>query len=85
VVADIMGTVRFAWLPNQGQPHRVAPTVAPTSLTGLINTAGTKITCSWLNPLNFLATTFENITNLTLYLRHASKKRKSKKKNCAKI
>ena len=66
---------------NQGQPRRVAP----TRLTGLINTAGTKFTCSWFTPLNFLATTLENINNLTLYLRHASKKRKSKKKNCAKI
>jgi hypothetical protein len=65
----------------KGQPQGIAP----TRLTGLINTAGTKFTCSWLNPLNFLAPTFENINNLILYLRHATRKEKSKKKNRLKI
>jgi polyferredoxin len=71
------------WSPLGGRSG--VPTQGHPKETGLINTAGTKFTCCWLNPLNFLAITFENINNLALYLRHASKKRKSKKKNRAKI
>jgi hypothetical protein len=54
--------------------------IPPIKFNGFNHLPGTKSRQRWLNPLNFLGRTFENIKPITLYLPHALKKKKSKKK-----
>ena len=78
------------WSPVGGAHTGALPTSTRATTRGRPNNGfnhqpGTKFQLRWLNPLNFLALSVENIELLTLYLRHAFRKGKSKKKNCFKI